>query len=65
MRKLLLLPMILILCGCSVAGPFVRSISSDGDGGLIVEKGYVEYNYWLGVIGNKEATTTTIKIKTK
>ena len=55
----------LVLAGCSTAGPFVTGISSDGRGGLIVQKGYVEYNYWLGVIGNKEASESKIKILDK
>ena len=35
---------LLVLSGCSTAGPFVTSISSDGQGGLIVEKAYIEYS---------------------
>lgn len=53
--------MLVFLGGCSTAGPFVTGISSDGRGGLIIQKGYAEYNYFLGVLGNKEAGQSTIK----
>lgn len=51
----------LLLISCSTAGPFVTGISSDGRGGLIIQKGYVEHNSWTGQINNKEAGETMIK----
>ncbi len=60
---LLLLLGIVFVVGCvSTAGPFITSISSDGKGGLIISKGYVELNGWTGALQNKDAGTTTIKI---
>jgi len=38
------------------------NISSDGEGGLIIQKGYAEFNYFVGVLGNKEAEESSIKI---
>lgn len=63
MKYLLGLLIMISIVGCSTAGPFVTGISSDGKGGLIVQKGYVEYNYWTGTIGNKEASETIIKLQ--
>jgi len=62
LTKAILLVGILFLSACSCAGPFVTGISSDGKGNLIIQKGYAEYNYWVGVIGNKEAGESTIRI---
>ena len=62
MRWLLLSLGILFGCSCSTAGPFVTGISSDGKGGLVIQKGYVEYNYMIGVIGNKEAGESKIQL---
>ncbi len=52
---------VVMLAGCSTAGPFVTGISSDGKGGLIIQKGYVEHNSWTGQINNKEAGESVIK----
>jgi len=61
--KLLLIGVVAFIgISCSTAGPFVTGISSDGKGGLIVQKGYVEHNSWTGQIVNKEAGESTIKI---
>lgn len=46
--------------GCSYAGPFVTSVSSDGNGGLIIEKSMIEFNAFLGTVSNHKATTTTV-----
>lgn len=63
MKKLLFLIGIpFMLVGCSTAGPFVTSISSDGRGGLNIEKQKVEYNAFLGVVGTTEVSTTNIQL---
>ena len=59
MKRLAILA-VLGLTGCSTAGPFVTNISSDGQGGLVVEKCMVQFNGFLGTISNQEATTTRI-----
>ena len=55
----------LLATGCTTAGPFVTSISSDGRGGLIVEKSMVKYNSFMGTVSNETTTTTTIKLVDK
>ncbi len=57
----LLLPLVLLAGACTSAGPFVTSISSDGQGGLVVEKSMVKFNSFTGTVSNH--TTTTHKIK--
>jgi len=61
MKRAALLLVVILLAGCSTAGPFVSGISSDGKGGLIIQKGYVEMNGFTGTISNKEAGESTIK----
>jgi len=47
--------------GCvSTAGPFVTNISSDGRGGLVVEKCMVTYNDFNSTLENGDCTSTTI-----
>ena len=49
--------------GCTTAGPFVTGISSDGKGGLIVEKNIVHLNSFTGVITLGDTPTTqTIQV---
>lgn len=52
----------LSLAGCTTAGPFVTSISSDGRGNLIVEKSMVKYNGFMGTVSNESTTSTSIKL---
>jgi type IV secretion system protein VirB7 len=52
----------IILSGCTTAGPFVTNVSSDGNGGLVIEKTYVKMNAFTGTISNEGGTTTTIKL---
>lgn len=52
----------LALSGCSTAGPYVTNISSDGTGGLIVEKCMIHYNP-MGWVNNSDCTNTTIKVE--
>ena len=60
----LLVGAVLMVAGCvSTAGPFVTNISSDGQGGLVVEKAMVEYNQWTERITTKNHTTIYIPAK--
>ena len=61
MKYFTILLIILFIGGCSTAGPFVTSISSDGRGNLNIEKAKVNFNGFLGVISTTETTTTNIK----
>ncbi len=55
--------LIALASGCSTAGPFVTNVSSDGKGGLIVEKNTVHLNAFTGVISLGETPTTqTVQI---
>jgi len=58
----ILLFVCVMLAGCSTAGPFVTNISSDGQGGLVIEKTMVEYNAFLGTVSDKDATSATIQV---
>ena len=54
---------VLMVAGCATtAGPFVTNISSDGQGGLVIEKAMVEYSQWSEGISTKNHTTSTICI---
>lgn len=48
--------------GCTTAGPFVTSISSDGRGNLVIEKSMVQMNSFTGTVSNHASTTTTIRL---
>jgi type IV secretion system protein VirB7 len=48
------------LAGCSTAGPFVTSISSDGKGDLIVQKNTVHVNGFTGIVSTGENPTTEV-----
>ena len=48
-----------VLTGCSTAGPFVTNISSDGRGGLIIEKNIVHLNGFTGYISTGDNPTTS------
>ncbi len=60
--RIAIVALALLTTGCTTAGPFVTSISSDGRGGLIVEKSMVKYNSFMGTVSNENTTTTTIKL---
>ena len=62
MKKLVMLLVIPLLAGCTTAGPFVTNISSDGRGGLNIEKSKVEYNMFLGVVSTTDTTNTNIQL---
>ena len=61
MKKLFILSL-LALTGCTTAGPFVTNISSDGKGGIIVEKSRIHYNDFTGTVSNKGSYTTKIQV---
>jgi len=63
MKLAFVVAVLLALTGCTTAGPFVTSISSDGNGGLVIEKSMVEFNCFLGTIGNTDSTTTKIYLR--
>jgi len=62
----MLLGMILSMAmfsGCTSAGPYVTSISSDGNCNLFIEKSSTEYNMITGTVGNKSETgQITLKV---
>jgi len=60
--RLAIIALALLCVGCTTAGPFVTSISSDGRGGLIVEKSMVKFNSFMGTISNENTTTTSIRV---
>lgn len=53
---------LIMLTGCSSAGPFVTSISSDGRGNLSIEKAKVHLNPFTGVISTTETMSMNIKV---
>ena len=53
---------LITLTGCSTAGPFVTNISSDGRGGLNIEKQKVQYNAFLGIVTTSETTNSNIQL---
>jgi hypothetical protein len=65
MKKVALgIAMILVSGGCaSTAGPFVTSISSDGDDGLVVEKCMAKFDPWMSTVSNTECRSTNLHLK--
>ncbi len=58
------LTVLLALAGCaSRAGPFVTSISSDGNGGLVVEKCMAKFDPWMSTVNNDNCTSTNITLE--
>ena len=51
--------LLLILGGCSSAGPYVTNISSDGQGNLIIEKNTAIFNSFTGTVSSGDNPTTT------
>ncbi len=62
MKKLLLMVGIVLLSGCTTAGPFVSNISSDGKGGLNIEKSRVKLNFWTNGLETCDTTSSTIQL---
>jgi type IV secretion system protein VirB7 len=50
------------LSACTTAGPYVTNISSDGNGGLSIEKCGVKMNAFMGTISTSDCTAQNIKI---
>lgn len=63
MKSLALLLLLASGCvGATHAGPFVTNISSDGRGGVIVEKCMAKYDPNVGAVTNDQCTTTTLRL---
>lgn len=63
MKKIIFVAIALGISGCaSKAGPFVTNISSDGRGGLIVEKCMVRLDRMINTVENAECTNTQITL---
>lgn len=63
MRKIILPVVALAISGCaSQAGPFVTNISSDGKGGLVVEKCMVRLDRMINTVEASSCTNTSITL---
>ena len=66
MKKLLCL---VVLCaafaGCTMAGPYVTNVSSDGQGGLNIERCAVKMNAFMGVISTGDCTSSHLRLAPK
>ncbi|MDA8156280.1 MAG: hypothetical protein M0Z52_07490 [Actinomycetota bacterium] len=67
MKKFLLVIFLFLgLAGCaSEAGPFVTNISSDGRGGIVVEKCMVDLNRYTQTVDARDCTETNITLYQK
>ena len=64
MKRLTILFCVLALQGCaSYAGPFVTSVSSDGNGGLDVESCMVRLERFTKTVSNADCTTEHIRLR--
>jgi len=62
-NKFLLIVLALVTTGCaSTAGPFVTNISSDGRGGVTVEKCMLRYDRMLAVVENSNCASTSVTL---
>lgn len=62
-RPLIVTLAVLILSGCaSRAGPFITNISSDGQGGLTIEKCMAKFDPWMSTVNNDECTSSNIRL---
>ena len=50
------------LTACTTAGPFVTNISSDGRGGLNIEKCGVKMNAFTAMVSTSECTSQQIQL---
>lgn len=58
-----LFSLVVPLAGCaSKAGPFVTNISSDGAGGIVVEKCMVRLDRMINTVESADCTNTQIKL---
>ncbi len=53
---------VLLLAGCTTAGPYLTNISSDGANGLNIEKCKVELNAFLGVVNTGDCSNSSLKL---
>ena len=61
--KFIILPIsIYFLTACSTAGPYVTNISSDGAGGMTVEKCKVQYNAFLDYVSTGDCINSSLKL---
>lgn len=56
------LGLLAVLAGCTTAGPYVTSISSDGRNGLNIEKCSVKLNAFMGTVSNTECTSQNVRL---
>jgi len=54
---------LIVLSGCSSAGPYVTNISSDGAGGLIIEKCGAVMNGFTGTVSTGVCSTHQIVLQ--
>jgi type IV secretion system protein VirB7 len=63
MKRLSLIALAAVaITGCTTAGPFVTNVSSDGAGGLNVDKCSVQMNAFMGTVSNKDCSTQDLKL---
>lgn len=62
MKKPIFLACVLVISGCTTAGPYVTNISSDGNNGLNIEKCKVQFNAFLGVVSTGDCATSNLKL---
>lgn len=51
-----------VLAGCSTAGPYITSISSDGRNGLNIEKCSMQMNAFMNTVSNTDCTTQNLQL---
>ena len=54
--------LVMSLTACTTAGPYVTNISSDGKGGLNIEKCGVYMNGFTGTVSTGECTSQHIQL---
>ena len=54
--------LVISLSACTTAGPYVTNISSDGNGGLNIEKCGVKMNAFMGTVSTSDCTAQNIKL---
>lgn len=63
MTRIVVFLSLFFVVGCtSKAGPFITNISSDGAGGLVVEKCMMSLNRMITTVENADCTNTSIKL---
>ena len=62
MKLIILAGLVLVITGCTTAGPYVTNISSDGANGLTIEKCKVEMNAFMGVVSTGDCSTSSLSL---